>query len=412
MKRSFSFFKRASAVLLVLIMLCAAFGCVGDENGEESTPAPDITTDAPEDSSHGTQAEETDEATNEETTAEPVILEGYEGYTQSMKGTGKKVALGLDISEHQGENFDFDAVKKAGYSFVILRCGFGTHPTKEPRMDYHFEANYAAARKAGLNIGVYFYSYASTVAQAKEELALFLKYIEGKTFEYPVYYDFENSDCKEKMGSRAGTAKLICQTVLDGLAKEGYLAGLYSYASWADPSYNGWIYNMVNELGKKYEFWMANYSKNDGTLNTDNAKRYSAMYGMHQYTSKGRIDGYGGNLDVNVCFKDYPSIVKAYGFNGYEAVGAHNVSFKEGVAVDAPLIEDYELDTSPAGRYIVNTFSGSLNVRSGPAATYSTLGSLKKGDEIEIEGVYNGWGRISYNGSQGWVAMSSMKAVQ
>ncbi len=401
-------FKRFFSLALACFMLLGVF--VACDNGGEVDDTSSVDPDG--DIVDNTTAEDTteEETTAEETTTAPVILKGYEGYTEGMKGKGKKIAIGLDISEHQGENFNFNAVKAAGYSFVILRCGFGTHPTKSPRRDYHFEANYKAARAAGLDIGVYFYSYANNVTQAKQELALFLEYIEGKKFEYPVYYDFENSDCKSNMGSNATTARIICKTVLDGLADAGYLAGLYSYASWADPSFNGWISGSVNTLGKQYDFWMANYSKNDGTVNVDNAKRYSTMYGMHQYTSKCRINGYNGNLDANICFKDYPAIVRAYGFNGYEAEGVENVKFKTGVAVDAPFVEDYDLDTTKAGKYIVNSNS-SLNIRSGPAATYTTIGALDRGTEITIHGVYKGWARFDYKDGYGWVTLSSLKSA-
>lgn len=330
---------------------------------------------------------------------------GYDrGYSEGMTGKGKKFAMGLDISEHQGGSFNFKAVKSAGFDYVILRCGFSSSPKSGARTDYHFERNYTAAREAGLDIGVYLYSYAGTVEEAKDDLANFLKYIEGKKFEYPVYLDFENNEARQEMGSSPATAKQICLTILDGLADAGYLAGLYTYAAWADHNYNGWFADGVDEIGKKYDFWMANYSKNDGTLNVENATRYSKKYGMHQYTSALKINGYSGNLDANICFKDYPAIVRAYGFNGYDAEGVENVTFKTG----GP-IRDLEIvvDTSTAGWYSISGTLGMRRVRMGPDNSYEILDPVGDGEPFYVIGTYNGWGKIDANGQEGWVKMEN-----
>ncbi|MGM9642278.1 MAG: GH25 family lysozyme [Eubacteriales bacterium] len=388
--------KKLTAVILALSLLpMTLLACVG-ENGTTSTTDDVEAAVTPE-------VDETTDFTTDEVTTEVVVSEnGYDrGYADGKNGTGKQVAFGLDISEHQGANFDFKGVKAAGYDFVILRAGHVKFKDK------YFEANYAAAREAGLDIGVYFYSYAKSVSDVKKELALYLEYIEGKTFEYPVFFDFENGDTKSAIGSNAATAKKMIYTMLDGLAKEGYLAGFYSYASWCDHAYNGWLADATDEIGKKYEVWMACYGKNNGTMAVSTARRYSTIYGMHQFTSANNTQPfYGGNLDTDVCFKDYPSIVKAYGFNGYEAVGIDNVTIKEGTEFEAQETENIVLDTSAAGKYYINTSSSPLNVRSGPGTGYDVLGSLDKGTEVTVIGTYNGWGKIEYKGQEGWISMS------
>lgn len=387
--------KKLTAVILALSMLPMALLACGGDGG-------DATTDDVE-AAVTPELNESGEVTSDEVTTEAIVIEnGYSrGYADGKNGTGKQVALGLDISEHQGANFDFKGVKAAGYDFVILRAGHIKFKDK------YFEANYAAAREAGLDIGVYFYSYAKSVSDVKKELALYLEYIEGKTFEYPVFYDFENNDTRTAIGSNATKAKKMIYTMLDGLAAEGYLAGMYSYAAWCDHAYNGWLAKAADEIGTKYEVWMACYGKNNGTMAVDTARRYSTIYGMHQFTSANNTQPfYGGNLDTNVCFKDYPSIVKAYGFNGYDPVGVDNVTFKEGTAFEAQETESIVLDTSSAGKYYINTSSSPLNVRSGPGTGYDVLGSLAKGTEVTVVGTYNGWGKIDFNGKEGWISMS------
>ena len=179
---------------------------------------------------------------------------GYDrGYKETMKGTGKVVSEGLDISEHQ-KGMNIQKIKDAGFDYVILRAGVKLNAGSN-RKDYCFEDFYAAARKAGLDIGTYYYSQATTVAEAKEEAKCFLEYIKGKTFEYPVYLDFESGSVRDAIGSSSTKATEICYAFMDTMRDAGYLVGLYGYASWFDPGYNGWMASALdNNIGNKYEF--------------------------------------------------------------------------------------------------------------------------------------------------------------
>ena len=235
---------------------------------------------------------------------EKEVPKGYDaGYTGGMAGSGSIVAYGIDVSEHQGTGFNFQNLKNSGYSYVILRCGFVT------RKDYRFEEYYAAAKAAGLNVGVYFYSYASTPAEASYEADRCLSYIQGKKFEYPVYFDFEDGSARSYNGA---LAQQICNAFLSKIEAAGYLPGLYGYASWLDPNYGAWV--PTSSICSKWECWMANYY-NDSPVNVKSAN-YPSTYGMYQYTSSSYVNGVGP-LDTNVCYKDYPYIVKTYHFNGY-----------------------------------------------------------------------------------------------
>ena len=248
---------------------------------------------------------------------------GYDrGYKQTMAGTGKVVAEGLDISEHQA-GINLQKIKDAGFDYVILRAGVKLNAGSN-RKDYNFEDFYAQARKVGLDVGTYYYSQAKSVSEAKEEAKCFLEYIKGKTFEYPVYLDFESGRIWEDQPAYAKNSKLaaeVCYAFMDTMRDAGYLVGLYGYAGWFDPGYNGWMASTLeNNIGKKYEFWMANYFNNMQPENTK-TQNYKNKYGMYQYTSSKTISGWGGTLDHNVCYKDYPAIVKQYGFNGYAPGG-------------------------------------------------------------------------------------------
>lgn len=258
--------------------------------------------------------------------ASAAIQTGYDrGYKETMKGTGKVVTEGLDISEHQA-GIDLQDIKDAGFDYVIIRAGVKLNAGSN-RVDKCFEDFYAQARKVGLDVGTYYYSQAKNVTEAKEEAKCFLKYIEGKKFEYPVYLDFESGSVKDAIGSSSSKATEICYAFMNTMRDAGYLVGLYGYASWFDPGYKGWMANALdNDIGNKYEFWMANYFNNMLPEN-DRTKNYKTKYGMYQYTSSKTIRGWSGTLDHNVCYKDYPSIVKKYGFNGYGSTVSSAVKY-------------------------------------------------------------------------------------
>ena len=229
----------------------------------------------------------------------------YENYAGGMKGDGRGVvAQGVDLSDWQGSEVDFDAIKAAGYDYVILRAGFAR------TQDRTFEGNYGRAKAAGLDVGVYLYSYADTKDEVLGEAAALKEWLKGKKLEYPVYFDLEDPETHGPMTSDALTA--LALAFLDEMAADGWLVGLYSCKSWLD-------YKMDTEkVCKKYECWMAQYFS-DGTY--DAYDRYDDVYGMWQYSSSGSVPGVPGNTDMDVCFKDYPSICREYGFNGYEPIG-------------------------------------------------------------------------------------------
>ena len=223
---------------------------------------------------------------------------GYEkGYTGGMPGDGKIYAHGLDVSKWQGSSLNFNAIKNAGYDYVILKAG------STNGKDECFETFYTNARAAGLDIGAYYYTYATTVAGAQTDAANMLTFIKGKTFEYPIYFDYEDP-CQD--GLSTTTAQNICLTFCDAMAKAGYLTGVYT-------GYAKATQLPMSTICAKYEAWIARYY--DYTYETLSPS-YSTKYGMYQYTDRNYI-GSAGPYDANVAYKDYPAIVKKYGFNGY-----------------------------------------------------------------------------------------------
>ena len=232
---------------------------------------------------------------------------GYDrGYVGGMAGTGEYKAFGLDVSSWQGSDLNFTRIKNAGYDYVILRAGTSNGK------DTCFETYYQNAKAAGLDVGAYYYSYATSVSAVQADMEDFLSYIDGKTYEYPIYFDYEDST---QQALSSSLSQEICLTAMDMLAAEGYLVGMYTgkYFSTQLP---------MDTICAKYEVWIAHYlAVGDGTYDGTGdywkyGPTYASQYGMYQFTDSVWISGYGP-YDGDVCYKDYPTIVKTYGFNGY-----------------------------------------------------------------------------------------------
>lgn len=238
-------------------------------------------------------------------TSLPRVSADYSAYDGSMAGDGMGIlAYGIDLSSWQGASVDFERIRAQGIDFVILRAGFSN--TK----DAVFERNYAAAKAAGLDVGAYIYSYAATTEDIRSEAESCKQWLDGKQFEYPIYFDLEDPEVHGTMSKEALTE--LALTFLDTLAADGWLVGLYSCRSWLEGKID------TQRIGQKYECWIAQYPANG---DCHGYEQYHAVYGAWQYSASGSVDGVPGNTDMDVAFKDYPSICRAYGFNGYAAQG-------------------------------------------------------------------------------------------
>ncbi|MBQ2943725.1 MAG: InlB B-repeat-containing protein, partial [Ruminococcus sp.] len=253
-----------------------------------------------------------------EDTQTPNVGGGYSSYTGGMPsdGTGVVQAHGIDISKwNNGDDWttlklNLAAVKAAGIDFVIMRCG-STNKGEDPMFDMY----YNECKRLGLDVGAYFYSYALDAASAVSDAQKCLSYIEGKQFEYPIYMDFEDPT-QEGIGGTLSAQ--ICKAFLDTVSSGGYLTGMYTYKSWFE---QGWVDS--SGISSKYEGWVTYPIKSQNHANYD--LEFSKKYGMYQYTFEYVIAN-AGTFDANVCYKDYPTIVKTYGFNNYTATATPNLS--------------------------------------------------------------------------------------
>ena len=215
---------------------------------------------------------------------------------------------GIDVSKHNG-TVNFELVKRFGFDFVILRAGFGKSITQK---DSRFEENYAKAKKAGLDVGAYWFSYALEPQTAELEARECIKALSGKRFEYPIYYDLEadvNSNYypfKTGKENCSEMVKAFCNT----LEKAGYWAGLYISRSPLQT-------HITEAVAKRYALWIAEYNT---------VCRYKGSYGMWQYSDSGIIAGHTCRFDFDYCYKDYPAMIKAKKLNGYNRKTAAEIA--------------------------------------------------------------------------------------
>lgn len=191
--------------------------------------------------------------------------------------------IGIDVSKWQ-KDIDFKKVKEAGASFVMIRLGTQKGFKGELLLDQYFERNYKEARKHGLKVGVYFYSYALNNNDAKAQAAFVIKNLKGKNIDMPVAFDWEDFRFFPRIELSINTLNDLRDTFLKEIKDSGYDA--YNYSS----KY------YLNNIWKasSYPVWLAHY-----TLKTD----YKGPYYMHQITHQGVIKGIDGFIDINVYYK-------------------------------------------------------------------------------------------------------------
>ena len=197
----------------------------------------------------------------------------------------------IDVSRYQGTiNWDKLAGKIGG---AMLKTVSTNKSFGGIYIDPMFETNYAACRRLGIPVGVYYYTYAQDAATVQAELAKLHQALAGKTFTLPVAVDVEDNKLKA-LSADALTDLVIAAA--DAIESWGLYAMVYTYTYYSQTELN------MDRLSA-YDLWIADYT----------GKRPSRKHGMWQYTSKGSLPGISGNVDKNHVYKDYPGIIRRAG---------------------------------------------------------------------------------------------------
>ena len=196
----------------------------------------------------------------------------------------------LDISYWQG-NVDFSKIKKSGYSHIILRAGYGT------TVDPNFYTYAKSCALNGINIGVYWFCYSTTIAEVKKEAEKCIETIKNYNIDLPVFYDFEYDTITKakKKGITLGKNECSKFTIefCEAVKKSGYTPGYYANVDYYKNYYSDDVKN------KGYVLWIAHYL-NDRSLHDS-----PIPCDFFQYSDAGKVDGIGGSsVDLDVCYTD------------------------------------------------------------------------------------------------------------
>ena len=197
--------------------------------------------------------------------------------------------FGVDVSKYQ-KNIDWKQIKKAGVSFVIVRIGYrGYGASGTLVLDPMFEEHFTNVKNAGLKVGVYFFSQATTEEEAKEEAFACAYVLNGRKLDYPIFFDTEASGASNGSGradglgmeDRTKCAIAFCEEV----KAQGYKPGVYASTLWYRKRVN------LNSL-KKYTIWNAHYGVASSPIDC----------ALWQGTCTARLPGYKGDMDVNISY--------------------------------------------------------------------------------------------------------------
>lgn len=204
----------------------------------------------------------------------------------------------IDVSRYQG-TIDWAQVAAAGYKGAMLKT-VSTNKKLSKRadglyIDPTFETNYRNARAAGLDVGVYYYTYATSEAMADAELALVRQAVYGKELTLPLAVDVEENELKPM--STLDLTNLAAYA-LEQVEKMGFYAQLYTYT--------GYKYELdMARLSSRWDVWLADY--------TGKTPKVDFKYSAHQHTSKGSVPGISRTVDLNVTTVNYPKIIRKKG---------------------------------------------------------------------------------------------------
>lgn len=208
---------------------------------------------------------------------------------------------GIDISKHNPV-VNWDKVDASGIDFVLIRAGYGNDISqKDPKFDEYIKA--ALAR--GLHVGVYWFSYAVSIADAQKEAEVCKKVIapyKGK-IDFPVAFDYEYDSITYAQKHNIKVTDSIdsmARAFLDSMKADGWFVNLYTNNDFIRSG------RFSAATIKAYDVWLADYS---------GAPDYPCY--IQQTGSTGTVPGITGNVDMDVSFRDYPTMIKAGGYNGY-----------------------------------------------------------------------------------------------
>lgn len=205
----------------------------------------------------------------------------------AYSGEDCSLMRGIDVSDHQGD-IDWQAVAASGVEFAVIRCGWRGYGGGSLNEDGCFRQNIEGAQRAGLKVGVYFFSQAVNLVEAAEEAVYTVSLLEGYSLDLPVFFDWEfiGTEPARTDDVDGGTVTDAALEFCRLMESAGYDSGVYAYLNLAYRTYE------LNRL-KDVTIWMGD----PGTW-----PEFYYEHSYWQYSVTGDVPGIEGDVDLDVMY--------------------------------------------------------------------------------------------------------------
>lgn len=190
--------------------------------------------------------------------------------------------IGIDVSKWQG-NIDFDELKSSGVEFVIIRIGTQDGFGNDNVIDSAFVDNINKAKLAGIDVGIYFFSYATTIKEAREQALWVIEQLNDAKIELPIAFDWESWTKFNSLNLSLYDFNQIVTTFLNTILENGYESMVYGSKNY-----------LMNVFSSYENVWLAHYI--DKTT-------YEGNYLLWQRCSNGKVSGISGYVDIDIMYK-------------------------------------------------------------------------------------------------------------
>lgn len=222
----------------------------------------------------------------EDTQEQEAELDGDNTQIVELIAGGNREKAGIDVSKYQKE-IDWQRVADAGIQFAVIRAGYRGSKSGSLVEDPYFARNIEGAKKAGLEVGIYFFTQATNEAEAVEEASACLELTKDYVLDLPIYIDTEGAGGNGRAdGLDVDTRTLVCEAFCRTIENTGKKSGIYASRNWFNNNLH------MEKLGG-YQVWLAEYREKP---------KYEGYYTMWQYTSSGQVDGIAGRVDLDVYY--------------------------------------------------------------------------------------------------------------
>ncbi len=280
---------------------------------------------------------------------------------------------GIDVSKWQGK-IDWQKVKNSGIDFAVIRIGFRGENGNIYKDDYA-DYNIQQAHKAGILVGVYFFSTAINTTEAENEAGWVKENIKNYPISLPVVYDcegFDNADSRMNSltaAQRTDNALSFINTV----KAYGYESMFYASKNDLQSSFE------TERIEKNAKIWIAYFD--GGIYPNVQTPDYNGEYSMWQYTNKGVVSGVSGDVDLVVSYEEF----------------SEKASKEQGKVEEAVAPKPKDSNYTDANDKV--TAKDIVNLRESASTTSKIVGELKAGEYLERTAIgNNGWSKLNYNG--------------